>query len=277
MTNATSHPEPTPILFRLLDVALCIGMTFFGIAMGSVIGFMVLGQFVRLAGWALQVNWLLENGSNIGWLIGAVLGLAGAISKIVTETKKRKARSAYDARQDPAPIDGQSNELVREKDQEKSQAELDEISSLEAAKTSQREKVNSRSRIKKYGSWKDRRAPSVRQFFFATGFLGFAGLFIGAMLGVSLCMILISVTTSPFVPDSWRPKIEQVRKSSSTSMSTSHSNQGGTSFQHPLLGPIMIWSISGLTGVGLITGGFLSFFPEEKEKAESERRSRENR
>lgn len=275
MTNATSHPEPTPILFRLLDVALCIGMMVFSIAMGSVVGFMVLGQFVRMAGWALQIDWLLENGSNIGWLVGAGLGLAGAISKIATEVKKRSARLVLDAGKDPTSIDGEVGETESGKEQEKSQAELDEISSVEAAKTSQREKVNSRSRIKKYGSWKDRRAPSVRQFFFATGFLGFVGVFVGAMLGVSLCMVLISVTTSPFVPDSWRPKVEQVQKRPGTSMSTSHSNQGGTSFQHPLLGPIMIWSISGLTGVGLITGGFLSFFPEEKENSETEGRARE--
>lgn len=274
MTNATSTPEPISFLPRLLDLVLCAAMAVFSIAIGSVVGFMLIGPLVQLAGWSFQLSWLTDNGLNAGWLIGAGLGLAAAISKIVSETQKRrhsafiKTACGKESIDDEADLQAAAGGQNVHNPSSKSNGES----------TAQRNQSKTHSHLKKYGSWKDRRAPSFRQFIFATGFLAFVGVLTGVMLGISLCLTLISVTTSPFVPDSWRPRIEQIEKNHGGSISTANSHrEGGTSFQHPLLGPIMTWSILGMTSAGLVTGGFLSFFPDEKEKSKPDRARRKDK
>lgn len=278
MTHATSTREKNSVLPLLLDRVLCAGMIIFSIAIGSVVGFMLIGRLIQLAGWSFQLSWLSDNGMNAGWLIGAGLGLAGAISKIVSEMQKRKGKAFTRTASGSESIDDETDQHAVASPPELHQVETaNRSSNLNVDSTSSRNKTVTRSHLKKYGSWKDRRAPSLRQFFFATGFLAFVGVFTGVMLGVWLCLILISVTTSPFVPNSWRPKVEQIEKKHGASISTADSHrEGGTSFQHPLLGPIMIWSVLGMTSLGLVTGGFLSFFPEEKEKAESVKAERKD-
>lgn len=264
MTKATSTPEPTSFLPRLLDFVVCAAMAAFSIAIGSVVGFMLIAPLVQLAGWSFQLSWLTDNGLNAGWLIGAGLGLAAAISKIVSETQKRR----HNALVKTACVTESINDEPDQQAVASGQNVPHTSSKSNGDSTSQQNQSNTYSHLKKYGSWKDRRAPSFRQFIFATGFLAFVGVLTGVMLGISLCLILISVTTSPFVPNSWRPKIEQIEKNHGGSISTANSHrEGGTSFQHPLLGPIMMWSVLGMTSVGLVTGGFLSFFPEEKERS----------
>lgn len=111
------------------------------------------------------------------------------------------------------------------------------------------------------------RLPSIGQFFKTFGFGGLLGGVVGVAASILLSVLLISITTSPFVPNSWRPKTHApVIREHELDSARSHRRDGATTgFNHPLLGPIFIYSTGPLFALGLLGGAGLAFFENENE------------
>lgn len=115
--------------------------------------------------------------------------------------------------------------------------------------------------------------PSVAELLKTTSLLTLVGGGLGIMTSAYLAIVLISVTTSPFVPHSWRPGTaayvaeEDDRVGSRRRHESSSGVGAGTSFYHPLLGPIIGYTVVPMLALGFVAGIGFSFFPDASDSA----------
>ncbi|MEM7474646.1 MAG: hypothetical protein AAF483_06600 [Planctomycetota bacterium] len=114
------------------------------------------------------------------------------------------------------------------------------------------------------------RMPPLTELLKGAGFGAFFGAILGIITTLFLAILLISVTTSPFVPNTWRattsaPTQEELRRD----REARRKGDGVSSnFKHPLLLPIAKYSMLSMLSVGVLGGITLSFFDEESSESE---------
>ena len=190
-------------LFRfgslLLAAALC-----------GIVGVMWIGGGFSLLGSMIGNEWMAENAVSIGWVVGALFGIASSVRKIWKAFKSEKT--------------------PEDKDREKMQPF---------------------------------RRPTIKHFLGTVGLLMVIGAVLGCFVGVYLNVISISFLMSPFAPDEWRPVVTQNAAEPMQDAGVRHQNRGsGMSFQHPIILPVMLWSIGVTSVFGTMAGIFLSFVPD---------------
>jgi hypothetical protein len=110
------------------------------------------------------------------------------------------------------------------------------------------------------------RKPSIGQLFKSLGFGCFFGGIAGLATTVFLSVLLISLTTSPFVPNSWRPQTQAPdREELARERRVGRQRDGvRTNFKHPLLMPLAVYSTGSLIALGLVGGVAMAFFEDDK-------------
>lgn len=117
------------------------------------------------------------------------------------------------------------------------------------------------------------RLPGISGFLKSVGICAVIGNVLGLMLSVFLSLVLISVTTSPFVPDSWRPgtrPLNETLDARQHDLDRRNRDGVGISFTHPLLEPIFLYSVSSLAVLGVVAGGVTAFFPSDEQTSNSD-------
>ncbi len=171
--NKQNQSEPWPLVLLLwIGRALVV---VFSVAMLSIVGYALLGGIVGTIGMMLHWDWLANSAPRIGWLAGAVAGLVSGIGKFGRSFSPRRGGSAQ---QDTAQDTAQDTE--REPG---------------VSATGSSSLVVKRQWVR----------PSVGELLKTTSVLTLIGGGLGMMLSVYLGIVLISVTTCPFVPQDWRP------------------------------------------------------------------------
>ena len=110
------------------------------------------------------------------------------------------------------------------------------------------------------------RKPSIGQLLKSLGFGCFFGGIAGLATTVFLSVLLMSVTTSPFVPNSWRPQTQAPDREELARERRAGRQRDGvrTNFEHPLLMPIALYSTGSLIALGLVGGIAMAFFENDK-------------
>jgi hypothetical protein len=100
--------------------------------------------------------------------------------------------------------------------------------------------------------------PSIGQLLKSLGFGSLFGGIAGLATTVFLSVLLISVSTSPFVPKAWRPQTQAPDKEELDRESKAGRQRVGvrTNFKHPLLMPIALYSTESLIAPWISVGVF---------------------
>lgn len=206
---------------------LLSGITF--VALGSVIGYMVVGGLVGTVGLLAGMDPVERYAPSAGWIAGAIVGLGNAIGNWRKPAKKRWANK------DDSPPDINDS----------------------SADNKVTERAGSRFKT-----------PTLGELAKSVGVTTLFGLVGGLLTSTFLALILICVTTSPFVPNSWRPgtsagEDRTAQNRAIHGQNRRHADEGarvGTTFTHPLLAPIFLWSTASLVITGLLAGIWSAFF-----------------
>lgn len=214
---------------HVLDIVwgLFSGIAFF--AFGSVIGYMIVGGLIGTLGMLAGMESVVRYAPPVGWIAGAIVGLSNAIGSWKKLANRRPTR-----RDDSPPVIKDS-----------------------PAEGSVTQRTGPQFKIPAFGEL----AKSVG----VTTLFGLVG---GLLTSAFLAMILICVTTSPFVPDSWRPgtsagEVRTAQDRAIHGQNRRRAEEGarvGTTFTHPLLAPIFLWSTGSLVVIGLFAGIGSAFF-----------------
>lgn len=220
------QPQDTmPIALRLLDWLIRLVGLVFAAAIGSIAGYMVIGGIGGMLGQLFGFDWFARASPAWGWSIGALIGVSCGVPKLSKPVFK--------------PVDKVKTKNVGKTGRSKQNVHLIRREDL-------------------YFHF-----PGFKKLFKTIGISVLVGLVIGLMTSLYLALILVSVTTSPFVPDGWRP-VESVSDmsdhDSGIQSSTTTDDGFGRSFTHPLLGPIILWTTGILVLCGLIAGLCIAFF-----------------
>jgi len=213
-------------LFRLTFLALKLMST---VALCSIAGYMVVGGIVGMIGLALKADVVVKYAPPVGWLLGAIVGLANEIPRMSKSPSK-------------------SHALKTDNGKEASRA---------TPKLSLGPKLG----------W-----PTLTDFGKSLGVCSLFGILAGLISSLFLSLLLISATTSPFVPDSWRPGTQSLvdpeehlwhkqRRRRRDGIGTS------TSFTHPLLGPIFLTATGSCVALGILAGVVTAFFPDKEDSS----------
>ena len=202
------------------------------ISMATIAGYMVIGGIGGSILMMCGVKQIVPYAPAVGWILGAILGVGNEVHRLRKEARK-KAKTAAGSVTDVSTTDVSTTD------------------GTSAASTT--------------GGYTFR-VPPVGEFFKCLGFGSVFGVIIGVGIGMLLSVVLISVTTSPFVPASWRPQTAAPdREDRSRDRRTRTRRDGvGTEFRHPLLGSIFGWSCGSCIVLGFVGGGVGAFFTEKK-------------
>ncbi|MDG1894382.1 MAG: hypothetical protein P8J37_05710 [Fuerstiella sp.] len=110
------------------------------------------------------------------------------------------------------------------------------------------------------------RKPSIGQLINSLGVGCFFGGIAGLAPTVFLSVLLISVSTSPFVPKTWRPQTQAPdREELDRERGVGRQRDGvRTNFKHPMLMQIALYSTGSLIVLGLVGGAAMAFFEDDK-------------
>lgn len=197
------------------------------VSMATIAGYMVFGGIGGSILMMCGAKEIVPHAPAVGWILGAVLGIGNEVHRL-RKAAGKKAKTAAGSVTDISTTDDTS-----------------------AASTTGRYTF---------------RAPPIGEFFKCLGFGSVFGVIIGVGVGMLLSVVLISVTTSPFVPASWRPQTSAPdREDRARDRRTRTRRDGvGTEFRHPLLGPVFGWSCGACFVLGIVGGGVGAFFTENK-------------
>lgn len=229
--NNQDQTDPWPVV--LLEWTGRTLVVVFSVAMLSVVGYALIGGLVGTIGMMLHLDWLANSAPPIGWLAGAVAGLVSGIGKFAKPFLHKRAAPA-----ESEPEQGTEQDAAGEPSQ-----------------------VAKRQWVR----------PSVAELLKTTSVFTLIGGGLGMLLSVYLGIVLISVTTCPFTPPSWRPGTAAYVADEDDPVGSHHRQESpsgvgmGTSFYHPLLGPIIGYTVVPMLALGFVAGIGLSFFPDASE------------
>lgn len=218
-----------PKYLYLLDVAWRVFGLIAAVAMGSVAGYMIVGGLIGMLGLLLDIDGLVRYSPSVGWIAGAVVGFGNSVFRPQASSKKNRPQSDGPLSDTPGSMDEDS--------------------------------------VEANGEPMRLRIPTIAQLVKSVVVSMLFGLIGGLITSVFLSLVLISVTTSPFAPQSWRPGTSATsndRHRTAEMPANQRPRQDGakvgTTFTHPLLAPICLWSTGSLVSVGLLAGIGTAFF-----------------
>lgn len=223
-----SKPRESEIVVTLLTVVFEVGQLILTISMGSIAGYMVIGGFVGMGLMLAGAKNLIPWATSIGWGLGAIAGGGTQIAQWRRGKGKKKPFRTN----------------MRGKADSGRKAQPSEFKSMVF-------------RIPSLGGWLKSIALG--------GFFGGIG---GVAASLFLTVILISVTTSPFVPTSWRPETH-APEDDDDHVRTRRRDGVSTSFTHPLLSPLWLYTFGSLATIGLVGGAVFGFFDEQDKSSVS--------